>query len=192
MAFEPMIARDIEKKFFFRESAKEMGYTALKTGLATLNSPYSNEYLNENFNLNMLVPNLAKEKIYKAFMSKLIVSSNKEYLYKNLGITYMAPDYESISRMTEVANNFNIPYSIIDPNDPSSIGLNPFVYKDPVKASLAISSILKQMQLAEYETQNMTGFTNSNMAYHTTLGTQAIENLVILLKTVFPKVNDGH
>ena len=27
--------------------SKEMGYTALRTGLATLNSPYSNEYIND-------------------------------------------------------------------------------------------------------------------------------------------------
>ena len=29
-----------------------MGYTALKTGIAVLNKPYDNEYLNQNFSLN--------------------------------------------------------------------------------------------------------------------------------------------
>ncbi len=43
-----MIARDIEKKkYFFKEVSKEMGFTALKTGIAFLNKPYSNDYLNE-------------------------------------------------------------------------------------------------------------------------------------------------
>ena len=61
MMFEPMIARDIEKKYFFRESAKELGYTALRTNIATLNCPYSNDYINENFSLNMISPVPSKE-----------------------------------------------------------------------------------------------------------------------------------
>ena len=48
------MAQDIEKKYFFRESAKELGFTALKTGIANLLAPYSNEYLNDNFKLDMI------------------------------------------------------------------------------------------------------------------------------------------
>ena len=51
-----MIAKDLDKKYFFKEISKEMGFTALKTGIATLDSPYSNDYINENFSLNMLIP----------------------------------------------------------------------------------------------------------------------------------------
>jgi hypothetical protein len=190
MLFEPMLARDLEKKFFFRETSKEMGYTTLRTGLASLNSPYSNEYLNEHFNLNMLVPNKSKEKIYKAFMSKLILNSNNDkYTYKNIGLTYMAPDYESISHMKDVADNFSIPYSIIDPNDPNSSGLNPFVYKDPVKASLAISGILHKLFIADMPVE--TNINNSMNTLTISLAHQAVENLVILLKVVYPKVNNG-
>ena len=192
MVFEPMIARDLEKKFFFRESSKELGYTALRTGLATLNMPYSNEYLNGNFNLNMLTPNPDKEKLYKSFMNKLIVSNNNdEYQYKNLGITYMAPDYETIEHMTNVANNFGFSYRIIDPDNSLSDGINPFVYDDPIKASLAVSAILQQMYLAEFSSANLSGVTTSNSARDTTLANQAIENLVVLLKLVFPKLNEG-
>src|SRR5699024_4878659 len=36
LVFEPLIARDIEKKYFFREVSKEMGLTALKTDIAYL------------------------------------------------------------------------------------------------------------------------------------------------------------
>ena len=68
MLFEPMMAKDIEKKFFFKEASKELGYTALKTGLAYLKYPYDNSYLNDNFNLNMLVPNSGKEKLFKAYL----------------------------------------------------------------------------------------------------------------------------
>ena len=43
MAFEPMIARDIERKFFLQEASKELGFAALKTGIASVKEPYSNE-----------------------------------------------------------------------------------------------------------------------------------------------------
>ena len=188
MVFEPMIARDFEKMFFFKETSKELGYTALRTGLATLKHPYSNEYLNEHFNLNMLVPNPAKEKLYKAFMSKMILSVNDDvYRYKNCGVTYIAPDYESISNMKEIAENFGLPYCIIDPNDPSSIGLNPFVYKDPIKASLAVSSILNKLHSSDI--QKASNITNISDSFSISLENQAIENLVILLKVVYEKIN---
>lgn len=76
MVFEPMIARDLEKKYFFREAHKEMGFTALKTGIAFLNKPYNNEYLNKNFHLNMLIPAVGKEALYKAYMKKMICSDS--------------------------------------------------------------------------------------------------------------------
>ena len=190
MLFEPMIARDFEKMFFFRETAKEMGYTALRTGLATLSHPYSNEYLNNNFNLNMIVPNQTKSKLYKAFFNKMILSSDGDtFKYKNLGVTYVAPDYESISHLTEVADNFGLSYSIIDPNNPASSGLNPFVYKDPIKASLAVSAILHRLFLSDLP--QTAGSNNAINALDISLGNQAVENLVILLKVVYPKVNDG-
>ena len=89
MLIEPMIARDLEKKFFFREIAKEMGYTALKTGLATLDCPYSKEYLNKNFNLNMLTPVTGKEKVYNAYMKKMIYSVTPDKItYRNLSSNY--------------------------------------------------------------------------------------------------------
>ena len=47
LVYEPLIARDLERKYFFREVSKEMGFTALKTGIATLNGPYDNDYLNK-------------------------------------------------------------------------------------------------------------------------------------------------
>lgn len=70
MVIEPMVARDIEKKLFFEETAKEMGFTALKTGIATLSAPFNNDFLNKHFNLNMLKPVESKLKIYKTYMKK--------------------------------------------------------------------------------------------------------------------------
>ncbi|MCI8277703.1 MAG: TraM recognition domain-containing protein [Clostridia bacterium] len=188
MIFEPMIARDIEKKYFFKESTKELGYTALRTGIANLNSPYSNEYINENFSLNMLIPVQSKEKIYKAFMSKLIYNyAGENTIYKNLGITYMAPDYESISHIMSVADNFGIKYKIVDPNDSKSIGLNPFIFDDPIKTSIAISSVLKRMYNAEV---NLNNNTSVDEAFMQNIVTQAIENLTLMLKEVYPRLHE--
>ncbi len=47
-----------------------MGFTALKTGIAVLKSPYDNDYLNTNFNLNMLIPTSGNEDVYKGYMKK--------------------------------------------------------------------------------------------------------------------------
>ena len=185
MIFEPMIARDLEKKYFFRETSKELAYTALKTGIATLNSPYSNEYINSNFNLNMILPSDGKEKIFKALFSKLTYSYDGERsVYKNLGITYIAPDIETINRLKDVADNFGIKYNLIDPTESSkSIGLNPFSYKDPIKTSIAISAILKRLYYSDVP--------NHDEAYMRNVVSQAIENLVLLLKEMYPRLHNG-
>ncbi len=184
MMFEPMIARDIEKKHFFKESAKEFGFTALKTNIATLNSPYSNEYINENFTLNMLTPVSGREKVFKTYFSKLLYQYNGDKsVYKNLGITYLAPDHESISHVIDIAENFGVKYNIIDPNDNASIGLNPFTYEDPIKTSIAISSILKRMYFSEHPSHDE--------AFMRNIVTQAIENLVLLLKETYPRLHEG-
>ena len=73
-----MIAQDIEKKYFFKEASKELGFTALKTGIASLNSPYSNEYLNKNFNLNMIAPTFGKDEIFKTFVRKMVLSDSSK------------------------------------------------------------------------------------------------------------------
>lgn len=183
MVFEPLMARDIEKKYFFKEVSKEMGFTALKTGIATLNCPYSNDYINENFTLDMLTPNQSKEKIYKSYVNKMVYSDSGKYIYKNLGITALSPDYESIKRMVDVANNFNIKFNVIDPNNPDSLGLNPFVYDDPIKTAVAISSVLKGM----YFTSN----TDIEQAFRENVANQAVENVAILLKEMYPRLNNG-
>ena len=65
----------------------------------------------------------------------------------------------------------------------SSIGLNPFVFDDPVKTSISISAVLKRM----YETNEVT----VQQAYYQNITTQAIENLSLLLKEIYPKTHNG-
>ena len=76
-----------------------MGFTALKTGLATLNCPYDNEYINEHFSLDMLIPNPDKLDTYKAYMKKMIINSSGDRItYRNMGITYISDEHESVEK----------------------------------------------------------------------------------------------
>ena len=183
LIFEPLIARDLERKFFYREISKEMGFTALKTGIAYLKKPYDNEYLNEHFNLNMLAPSEGKETVFKAYIKKMILSELPEMTYKDCGITVMSPDKDISTHMMDVCKNFEIPYNVIDPSDSNSIGLNPFVYDDPNKIAITISAALKSM------------YTNSHIeledVYREDIVIQAIENISILLKEMYPRMNQG-
>ena len=184
LVYEPLFARDLERKYFFQEVSKEMGYTALKTNLAVLNAPYDNEYLNQNFNLNMLIPQEGKEALYKTYMKKMILSSlGSDITYKNIGLTLMAPDYEVISHMINVCKNFGISYNLIDPENPNSMGLNPFIYNDSSKIASTISAVLKAM----YNTAH----NDAKEAYKEDLVMQALENVTILLKEVYPDLNEG-
>ena len=179
LVFEPMVARDIEKKYFFKATAKEMGYTALKTGIATLNCPYTNDYLNEHFNLNMLTPTEGKESLYKTYMKKMILGqSNGKYIYRTLGLTSISPDYESISHMMEVAENFNMKYHIVDPNNRNSIGLNPFVYDNPLKTAGVFSSVLAAMYQGTLDNIDKVNLENDAV--------EALENICTLLKVSYP------
>lgn len=180
MIFEPMIAQDIEKKHFYKETSKEMGFTALKTGIASINCPYDNDYINKNFSLNMLHPNSAKEKLYNAYMHKMIYNSAGEYVYKNLGLTYIAPDIESAEKMLNVAKNFDVPVNFVDPDSLTSIGLNPFVYDDPVKVAIIISSMLKGMNT-----------TNSYDKFNENMPIQATESVAMLLREMYPRIKEG-
>lgn len=180
LVFEPLIARDLERKFFFREVSKEMGFTALKTGIATLNKPYDNDYLNTNFSLNMLIPTSGNEDVYKAYMKKMILDSTSEITYRDCGVTVMSPDREISDHMINVCKNFGLSYNIIDPSDKDSIGLNPFVYDDTNKIAITISSVMKAMvDISKYE------------LFKELQVIQAIENISILLKEMYPKMNEG-
>ena len=105
-----MIAKDLDKKYFFKEISKEMGFTALKTGIATLDSPYSNDYINENFSLNMLIPKENKIKLYDAYMKKMIVCREcgrviADYRFKNGGIYQTFTEFPDGQELIFTAND---------------------------------------------------------------------------------------
>lgn len=184
LIFEPWVAQDIDKKYFFKESSKAMAFAALKTGLATLNAPYDNDYINSNFRLNMLKPVESRLSLYKSYMKKLIYAeSGSNIIYRDLGITYMAPDFETINKIKGVAENFGIPVNLIDPDSISSPGLNPFALGDATQTAIAISTVLKGI----YADKNP----EMENAYRENLTSQILENLSILLKVIYPRMNEG-
>ena len=184
LVFEPMIAQDIERKYFFKEASKELGFTALKTGIATISAPYSNDYLNKNFSLNMLSPSFGKDTLYRTFMQKMILSSSPEIVYRDLGLTYISPDFDTISNMIKICDNYGINYYLVDPLSPEkSAGLNPFVYDDPSKISITISSVINGITSG-----SMPEMKDSNKDE---INIQILENLSILLKVIYPRMHDG-
>ena len=132
----------------------------------------------------MIKPVEGKEAVYKAYMNKMILSSfDDEFIYRNLGLTLVAPDFESVSRIMKVCKNYHIKCNMIDPSNPNSMGLNPFVYDDPSKIAVTISSVLKGMYASNHlEKEEM---------YREEFIIQAVENIVIVLKEMYPRMNGG-
>lgn len=186
LIYEPMICRDIEKKHFFHKTAKQYAYAALKSGIASLNAPYDNDYINENFSLNMLSTDSSKSGTYKSCMGKMIHGNQDgKIIYKDLGLTYISPDFESISRVLSVAKNYNVKTNLVDPSSPDSIGLNPFAYDNPLQASVIISTVLKNLHSSNHADLDL------NLGVQANFSSQAIENLSILLKLMYPRMHEG-
>lgn len=183
---EPMCANDIERKYFFRELSKKLGYNALQAGLATLEVPYSNDFLNRNFTLSFLKPRDNRVSDYKDYVKDMLKYTDpetKQMYYRNLGFTLVAPDNACIERVRKVATAYSMDVRVIDPMDPYSYGINPFIGKDPAKVAAIISTVLKGMYEAD-------GGGGDNI-FFASVSQQAFENLAILLKLVYPKVHDG-
>ena len=183
---EPMCAGDIEKKYFFRELSKKLGYNALQAGMATLDVPYSNEYLNRNFTLSFLTPRDSRKKEYKNYVKDMLKYEDPEtgkLYYRGVGLTLVAPDNACIQRVQNVAKAYDVDVNVIDPMDPNSLGINPFIGKDPAKIASIISVVLKGM----YEAENA----SSNNVFFANVTQQAFENLAILLKLVYPRMHGG-
>lgn len=184
LIYEPMIAKDIDKKYQYRETGKELAFIALKAGIANLSCPYDNDYINNNFNLNMIQPKENKIKIFQSYMKKMIYNiSSTGIIYRNLGITYISPDFESTSRILAIAKAYKMHVNLIDPKNPESQGLNPFAYDDPMQTAVAISTVLKGLA---HNSGN-----SVDIAYENTYSYQVIENLSILLKEMYPRMHDG-
>ena len=182
----PMCASDLEKKAFFREKAKELGFKALASGCAYINAPYDNDTLNKCFTPSFLRPIYGREKEFMNILKPLIKCEDKdakELVFRDLGITVLEPDGNFIEDFRLIADNLGVMVYKIDPIDPDSYGINPFINKDPAKVASIISTVLKGM----YESENPG---DSNIFFGQ-VTQQALENLAMLLKLMYPRMHDG-
>ena len=95
----------------------------------------------------------------------------------------MSPEPDHTENVLRIAKAFNIPVTLIDPNDPNSPGLNPFMIKSVPLCALIITAVLKSLHSSQGITPEEAYM--QNFAHH------AIQNLVALLKLVYPKLNNG-
>ena len=179
----PMSALDLEKKFFFRELSKKIGYSMLKKGIAYVVGPYNNEYINKNFTLNFLKPKRGMEEQFLLQVRNLIQYKDEatgDIVYKNLGITIVENDGKFISDFVGVAKNFDIEVLSVDPSNPEhTLSINPFAIEDPNKVASIIADVLKSM----YEDQ---GGGSPGDPFFTQVTLDAFQNLGILLKEMYP------
>ena len=182
----PMGCIDLEKKYFFRELAKEVGFRALQKGYAYIDAPLSNEELNKIFSLRLLKPLQGKEELFEKEikdMIKLKDPNTGELTFRDLGAGAIDPDGEYVKNFRTIAKNFGIDCIIVDPVHEDSVGINPFIQQEPAKIASIISTVLKGM----YESENP-GDSNVFFAQVTQ---QSIENLSILLKVMYSRLNGG-
>ena len=184
----PMSALDLEKKYFFREYSKKLGYSLLKKGIAYMTGPYDNDYINRNFSLKYLKPKRGMENQFYSEVDRMVQYIDNvtgEVVYKNLGITVVENDGDYISKFTSVAKNFDIDVYSVDPANPeNTLSINPFAIKDATKVASIIADVLKSM----YENQ---GGGAPGDPFFTQVTLDAFQNLAILLKEMYPILNNG-
>ena len=183
----PMSALDLERKYFFREYSKKIGYAMLKKGIAYMNGPFNNEYINRNFSLSYLKPKRGMEEQFMTDVKPVIQfqdnATGKMY-YKDIGITIVENDGKFISDFIGVAKNFDIDVLSIDPANPDTLSINPFAIEDPAKVASIVADVLNSM----YEDQGGGG---AGDPFFTQVTIDAFQNLSILLKEMYPRMNDG-
>ena len=183
----PMSALDLERKYFFREYSKKIGYAMLKKGIAYMNGPFNNEYINRNFSLSYLRPKRGMEEQFMTDVKPVIQfkdNATGNITYKDIGITVVENDGKYISDFIGVAKNFDIDVLSIDPSNPDTLSINPFAIEDPAKVASIVADVLNSM----YEDQGGGG---AGDPFFTQVTIDAFQNLSILLKEMYPRMNNG-
>lgn len=182
----PMSARDIEKKYFFREYSKKLAYSLLKRGVAYIEGPFTNEYINKNFRLDFVKPKKGLEREFYDTLDKVILYRDKttgEVVYRNVGITVVENDGSYVDNFTKVAHNYDFDVCTIDPMSPeTTLSMNPFTIEDPAKCASIIADVLKSMSQSDGGKEE---------AFFAQVTMDAFQNLAILLKVMYPILNNG-
>ncbi len=180
----PMSAMDLEKKYFFREYSKKTAYGLLKKGAAYVQGPFSNDYINRNFSLSLIKAKQGREDECMDELKNVILGVDPEtgdIVYKNVGIAVVENDGSYVSNFTKVANNFDIDVLTVDPMDPNTLSINPFAIPEPPKVASIIADVLKSMNEADG---------GKGDQFFTSVTTDAFQNLAMLLKEMYPRLNN--
>ena len=184
----PMSAYDLEKKFFFRECGKKIGYSLLKKGVAYMSGPFDNEYINKNFSLDYIKPKRGMENEFYDAVKPMIQYEDAQtgkIVYRNIGVTVVENDGNYISNFVKVAKNFDIDVLSVDPGSPeTTLSINPFAIPEAPKAASIIADVLNSM----YES---TGDSKPSDPFFTQVTLDAFQNLAILLKEMYPRLHNG-
>lgn len=174
------------KKQYLQENEKQLVYDCLEKGLLVLNGPYTSEYINNNFSMEMVEVVDGKEKEFQEVFKKYIIGARKrenKIIYKDVGVTIISPDGGLAQETIELGKLFNIKVHKIDPNlDEIEKGhiacFNPLAGGRPDKVGDIISSILVSMDSEGDNSKNNPYFVNASV--------RAVRNLTILLKIMYP------
>lgn len=132
--------------------------------------------------LDVQIKNLISEEY--SFKLKVIENSEGKIIYRDLGVTVVAPDGGLPANCLEMAQANGVKVHKIDPKleeiEKGNIAkFNPLMVGTPEKAADVISSILVAMEQSSGKDAN---------PYFTNASIRAIRNIVILLRVTYPKL----
>ena len=184
----PMSVHDLDKKFFFRECSKKIGYSLLKKGVAYMSGPFNNEYINRNFSLDYIRPKRGMENEFFDTVKPMIQYQDNvknQIVYRDVGVTVVENDGNYISNFVKAAQNMDIDVLSVDPGAPeTTLSINPFAIPEPAKCASIIADVLNSM----YES---TGDSKPSDPFFTQVTMDAFQNLAILLKEMYPRLHNG-
>ena len=175
--------------------------------ITVVKKPYTETFINENNEeeiRNVEKINEREKKIYTEYLEIKIIPNIERYsklefkitvdekgkgkiIYKNLGVTVIAPDGGLAENTVEIADENGIKVHKIDPKmeeirKGNIAKFNPLLGGTPEKAADIVSSILIAME------QNSG---KDNNPYYTNASIRAIRNVVILLRVTYPLLHNG-
>ncbi|MBO8160645.1 MAG: type IV secretory system conjugative DNA transfer family protein [Thermosipho sp. (in: Bacteria)] len=183
----PLLDQLFHKKAYLKECQKKLAYEALKEGIAELTKPVSNEWFNENFSMKLIKPKQGREEEFKAKFKKFIrgIRDTGEIIFKDLGVTVIAPDGGLPQDTVKIAESRGIKVYKIDPKA-EEIAKGNIAKFNPLKGDVSpeklgdiISSILVRMEQSDGK---------EGKSYFTNASVRAVRNVVILLKVMYPRL----
>lgn len=176
-----IIKNPYTEKYINEDGEEEIRYIQKEIGTSQSNKDIYSEYLDISIK--------PKGDNYSNHSIEIIVNeeSNGKIIYRDLGVTVIAPDGGLSKDTVEIAEENNIKVHKIDPKkeeiDKGYIAkFNPLLVGSPEKAGDIVSSILVAMEQNSGKDAN---------PYYTNASIRAVRNVIILLKVMYPIIHNG-